>query len=146
MSMRRDAGYAAALTIAFINDLARNSDSSSVATVGSMRFEPNAIGIIPSRAVFTVDLRDPDERSVAHDGGRLAAVILQAGLPMKTGVGEFRSNRCARFEPVRFDRTHRCAWSSKPPRGAPGCIVPTHDRRAPATMLKTIALHGALRL
>jgi N-carbamoyl-L-amino-acid hydrolase len=100
MSMRRDAGYAAALTIAFLNDLAHNSHSSSVATVGSMRFEPGAINVIPSRAVFTVDLRDPEEGRLRAMEDALAAFL--EALPAKTGVSA-SVERLARFEPVRFD-------------------------------------------
>lgn len=57
MSMRCDAGYAAARVVTFLHDRAAASNSPTVATVGTMRLEPNAINVIPSRAVFTVDLR-----------------------------------------------------------------------------------------
>lgn len=59
ISMRRDAGYAAARVISFLRDRAKASNTPTVATVGTIRFEPNAINVIPSRATFTVDLRDP---------------------------------------------------------------------------------------
>ena len=100
MSMRCDAGHAAALTVAFVNDLARNSNLSSVATVGSMRFEPNAINVIPSRAVFTVDLRDPDEGRLCAMEDALSAYL--EGLSAQTGAS-VSVERLARFEPVRFD-------------------------------------------
>ncbi|WP_292293859.1 hydantoinase/carbamoylase family amidase, partial [Mesorhizobium sp.] len=60
MSMRRDAGVAAARVIGFLADRAGASPTPTVATVGTIAFEPNAINVIPSRATFTVDLRDPD--------------------------------------------------------------------------------------
>lgn len=59
MSMRRDAGYAAARVISFLRERATSSQTPTVATVGCISFEPNAINVIPSRAIFTVDLRDP---------------------------------------------------------------------------------------
>ncbi len=60
ISMRRDAGLAAARVITFLRERAKASNTSTVATVGCMTFEPNAINVIPSKATFTVDLRDPD--------------------------------------------------------------------------------------
>jgi beta-ureidopropionase / N-carbamoyl-L-amino-acid hydrolase len=148
MSMRRDACYAAALTIAFINDLARNSDSSSVATVGSMRIEPNAINVIPSRAVFTVDLRDPDERRLRMMEDALAAYL--RGLPMKTGA-RVSVERLARFEPVRFDeRIVRMVEQAAARRRLP-CRRMTsgagHDaqmiaRMAPSAMIFTPSIAG----
>jgi N-carbamoyl-L-amino-acid hydrolase len=100
MSMRCDAGHAAALVIAFAHDLARNSNQSSVATVGALRFEPDVINVIPSRATFTVDLRDPDEMHLRAMEETFAAFLRD--LPAKTGV-TLSVERLARFEPVRFD-------------------------------------------
>ena len=100
MTMRRDAGLAAARAIAFLRDHVAGSNAPSVATVGCIAFEPNAINVIPSRATFTVDMRDPDERRLrameaALDGflDRLAAA---------EGVS-IAVERLARFEPVAFD-------------------------------------------
>ncbi|HJX84768.1 MAG TPA: hydantoinase/carbamoylase family amidase, partial [Candidatus Angelobacter sp.] len=62
IAMRRDAGLAAARVITFLRNEAMSSGGTTVATVGTIRFEPDAINIIPSRAVCTVDLRDPDEQ------------------------------------------------------------------------------------
>lgn len=42
----------------FLRELAARTGT--LATVGSVRFEPGLINVIPSRAVFTVDMRDPD--------------------------------------------------------------------------------------
>ena len=51
MSMRRDAGHAAARVVTFLRDRATASNAPTVATVGCMSFEPNAINVIPSRAI-----------------------------------------------------------------------------------------------
>ena len=79
MSMRRDAGYAAARVVTFLRDRARNANAPTVATVGCMSFEPNAINVIPSRAIFTVDLRDPDEGRLQAEEAALADVSERAG-------------------------------------------------------------------
>ncbi|EFG2885867.1 hydantoinase/carbamoylase family amidase, partial [Escherichia coli] len=73
MSMRRDAGYAAARVVTFLHDRAARSNTPTVATVGTMRLEPNAINVIPSRAIFTADLRDPDEARLREEEAALAA-------------------------------------------------------------------------
>ncbi|WP_027057576.1 Zn-dependent hydrolase [Mesorhizobium loti] len=99
MSMRSDAGYAAARVVSFLHDRAAASNSPTVATVGTMRFEPNAINVIPSRAVFTVDLRDPDEQHLQAEEAALAAFLEQLAAEGITVTVE----RLARFKPVVFD-------------------------------------------
>ncbi|MBR0859152.1 Zn-dependent hydrolase [Bradyrhizobium liaoningense] len=97
MVMRRDAGVAAGLVIAFLDDLARRTQD-AVATVGTIRLEPNAINVIPSAAVFTVDLRNPDE-----DRLRSLEAALQSFLDGLRDEGyEVTTERLARFEPVTF--------------------------------------------
>jgi N-carbamoyl-L-amino-acid hydrolase len=100
MSLRRDAGYAAARVIAFLHDLATASNAPTVATVGSIRFEPNAINVIPARAIFTVDLRDPDEQRLQAQEAALAGYLAKLALEGVTVATE----RLARFEPVTFDK------------------------------------------
>lgn len=100
MSMRSDAGHAAARVITFLHERAKASNTPTVATVGTMRFEPNAINVIPSQAVFTVDLRDPDEQRLQAEEAALAACLEQ--LADTEGV-TISVERLARFEPVIFD-------------------------------------------
>ena len=100
MAMRHDAGYAAAAIIEFLHDRASLSRSGTVATVGCISFEPNAINVIPARAVFTVDLRDPDELRLLAEEQVLADELER--LAAKEGVA-FAAERLARFEPVTFD-------------------------------------------
>jgi N-carbamoyl-L-amino-acid hydrolase len=82
----------------------RRRQRPAVATVGCMTFEPNAINVIPSRATFTVDLRDPDEERLraaeAALAGHLAALRAEGGSIV-------RVERLARFAPVRFDAGDR---------------------------------------
>lgn len=98
MRLRRDAGVAAARVVAFLDRLARGIEG-AVATVGTLGFVPNAINVIPSSAVFTVDLRNPDEDLLQHQEAELARFLdaLRAeGYAVDT-------ERLARFEPVTFD-------------------------------------------
>ena len=101
MSMRRDAGYVAARIITFLHDWATGSETPTVATVGSIRFEPNAINVIPSRATFTVDLRDPNEERLKLIEKALSELL--KALEEKEQVS-ITTKRLARFEPVVFDR------------------------------------------
>ncbi|PDT02156.1 Zn-dependent hydrolase [Rhizobium chutanense] len=100
ISMRRDAGYAAARVITFLRDRAAASNTPTVATVGCIAFEPNAVNVIPSRATFTVDLRDPDEDRLRQEETALAAFLEQLAADEKVGISV---ERLARFEPVKFD-------------------------------------------
>jgi N-carbamoyl-L-amino-acid hydrolase len=100
MTMRRDAGLAAARVIAYLRDHVAGSNAPSVATVGCIAFEPNAINVIPSRATFTVDMRDPDERRLQAMEAALADFLDR--LAAAEGVS-IAVERLARFEPVAFD-------------------------------------------
>ncbi len=101
MSMRRDAGHAAARVVTFLRDRARNANTPTVATVGCMSFEPNAINVIPSRATFTVDLRDPDEGRLRAEEAALAAYLRELAVAEDVAISV---EQLARFEPVIFDR------------------------------------------
>jgi N-carbamoyl-L-amino-acid hydrolase len=101
MAMRRDAGYVAARINTFLHDWATGSETPTVATVGSIRFEPNAINVIPSRATFTVDLRDPGEERLKLIENDLSDFLKALE---KTEQVAISTKRLARFEPVVFDR------------------------------------------
>ncbi len=75
MSMRRDAGHSAARMVIFLRDRARDASTPTVATVGWLSFEPNAINVIPSRATFTVDPRDPDEQRLKAEEAGLTTYL-----------------------------------------------------------------------
>ena len=97
MPMRRDAGVAAARVIGFLDALARRTPG-AVATVGSLRLEPDAINVIPSLASLTVDLRNPDENRLQAQEAALAAELEALRAEGFTVATE----RLARFQPVAF--------------------------------------------
>ena len=98
--LRHDAGWAAAAVTVFLRELAQDSGGSTLATVGSLRFEPDLINVIARRAVFTVDLRDPDEARLQAAEARLDAFLDE--IAAKEGL-KIACEPLARFEPVRFD-------------------------------------------
>ncbi|WP_046861556.1 Zn-dependent hydrolase [Microvirga massiliensis] len=102
MSMRKDAGHAAARVITFLRDRARNANTPTVATVGCMSFEPNGINVIPSRATFTVDLRNPDEQRLQAEEAALAGYLRELAAAEDVTISV---ERLVRTEPVTFDGT-----------------------------------------
>ncbi|EEA01733.1 amidase, hydantoinase/carbamoylase family [Burkholderia sp. H160] len=97
--LRHDAGWVAAAVSTFLRELAVTTGT-TLATIGMLRIEPNVINVIPRKAVFTVDLRDPDEQRLQDAERRLAEFLTEvAG---KEGV-TITTERLVRFEPVVFD-------------------------------------------
>ncbi|PFH28864.1 Zn-dependent hydrolase [Burkholderia sp. JKS000303] len=97
--LRHDAGWAAAAIATFLRELTVASGT-TLATIGMLRIEPNVINVIPRKAVFTVDLRDPDELRLQDAEKRLAEYLDKvAG---QEGV-RITTERLVRFEPVVFD-------------------------------------------
>ena len=70
MSYRSDALTAAARIITGLEKMAAKISPETVATVGRIECEPNAINVIPGLVRMTVDLRSPaeDDLKAAHEG------------------------------------------------------------------------------
>lgn len=65
MKMRKDALVASSLLISKIEEIAKNKVlETTVATVGTIRCEPNVANIIPGEVTFTVDIRDVENESI----------------------------------------------------------------------------------
>ncbi|MEX3672365.1 Zn-dependent hydrolase [Paraburkholderia phenoliruptrix] len=97
--LRHDAGWVAAAVSMFLRELAVTAGT-TLATIGMLRIEPNVINVIPCKAVFTVDLRDPDEQRLQDAERRLAEFLKEVA--EKEGV-KITTERLVRFEPVVFD-------------------------------------------
>ena len=100
ISYRHDAGVAAAKVITFMRERCLQSNGKTVSTTGCISFQPNAINVIPSRAVFTVDVRNPDEAALQAEEKALADYL--AELEKTDGV-TITAERLSRFLPVQFD-------------------------------------------
>lgn len=101
-AMRIDAGLAAARVITFLRKRCDHSGGRTVATVGCMEYEPNAVNVIPSKAVFTVDLRNPDENCLKKEEQALADYLKELE---NTDRVEIHTEQMVRFQPVLFDET-----------------------------------------
>jgi N-carbamoyl-L-amino-acid hydrolase len=76
------------------------ASGSTLATVGSIQFSPNAINVIPQTAILTLDMRDPDDQKLsaaeAHVAALLQTIAAQEGVTI-------RSQQLVRFPAVHFD-------------------------------------------
>lgn len=97
-ALRVDAGLAAAKVNVFLRELV--SKSGGVATVGCIALEPNAINVIPSKVVFTVDLRNPNKEKLEADEQALAAYWKELE---QTDRVKISAERLTEFDPVLFD-------------------------------------------
>ena len=98
---RHDAGYAAAACVAFLREqVVGAAPETTLATVGSLRLEPDLINVIPRKATFTVDLRDPGEQRLQTAESRLADFLVTVA--EREGV-TVETEQLVRFEPVVFD-------------------------------------------
>ncbi|WCM48543.1 Zn-dependent hydrolase [Pseudomonas sp. WJP1] len=97
--LRHDAGFVASSIVAELRAIAVEGES-TLATVGCMKFEPNVINVIPRKATFTVDLRDPDETRLVNAETRLADYL--AAIAQREGV-TITTERLVRFQPVIFN-------------------------------------------
>ena len=100
MSMRCDAGFGAGKIIAGVRDIANQLGGGQVATCGQVALTPNLINVVARKAVFSVDLRNPDER-VLQDAEVLLDSLIE-GVAVSEGL-IFETRKLARFESVSFD-------------------------------------------
>lgn len=98
--MRIDAGLAASKVNVFMRERCLASSGKTVCTVGTMALEPNAVNVIPSKAVFTVDVGNPNEEKLKEEEMALAAYLKKLE---ETDHVKIHTERLVRFEPVEFD-------------------------------------------
>lgn len=98
-NLRKDAGVAAAKVSLYLRERAVTTGK-TLATIGTIAFEPNAVNVIPSKAAFTVDLRNPDCAALKEEEARLQDFFRQ--LEKSDGVA-VTSEQLSRFDPVLFD-------------------------------------------
>ncbi|MCY3561254.1 MAG: M20 family metallo-hydrolase [bacterium] len=100
MSMRRDAGFAAARAAVAAREIAKDIGGFQVATVGVLDLHPDLVNVVAGRARLCLDMRNIHEQEL-QQAERLMATSLER-IATAEGVG-ISVRSMARFEPVIFD-------------------------------------------
>ena len=100
MSMRRDAGFAAARAAVAAREIAKDIGGFQVATVGALDLHPDLVNVVAGRARLCLDMRNIHEQEL-QQAERLMATSLER-IATAEGVG-ISVRSMARFEPVIFD-------------------------------------------
>ena len=97
MEERSDALQAAARIITAVDEIARHNGPRTVATVGRIACEPAQVNVIPGRARFSVDVRDPDKALLEAAVAAISRTVEQICNVRKL---EFDLVRLSEAEPV----------------------------------------------
>lgn len=100
MSMRKDAGVAAARLTTAVRDIADEFAPDQVATVGRCELVPNLVNVVPGAASVTVDLRNIDDAVLRRAELRLDEVCREITARDAVDIG---TRSLARFDAVDFD-------------------------------------------
>lgn len=147
MSMRTDAGFAAAQLACRVREIAQEIGGNQVATTGVISLEPNLVNVVARKATVTVDLRNVDDSVLCQAETMVTAAVQD--ICKNEGV-KISTRLLARFQPVTFSTKiihHVKDWATQlgysvrqMPSGAghdaqmfaPGCpagmiFVPSHN-------------------
>ena len=100
MQSRHDAMAVAARIIHEVRLIAGYRGAPQVATVGMLEVTPNLVNVVPSKVVFSIDLRNTDEERLKDAEAQVFAACRAFASDEGCDV-ELRT--LARFEPVEFD-------------------------------------------
>jgi len=96
---RKDAGFTAAKLQKYIGEYTREREGTVLTTVGSVKFSPDAINIVPDTATFTLDVRSTDEALLKRAQKEIDEFIEET--VSEDGLS-FEREELVRFSPVRF--------------------------------------------
>ncbi|MDD9884061.1 MAG: Zn-dependent hydrolase [Gammaproteobacteria bacterium] len=111
MPGRRDALAAAAELVLAVQDMARRHAPDAVGTVGELSVSPNSRNTIPGGADFTVDLRHPDDHTLAALDAELRKQCAEvaARCEVQVEVADIWHNPPLRFNPSCVDAVRAAA-------------------------------------
>lgn len=100
MGMRVNAGLGMARIIELVHRVAMENQPDAVGAVGQANVWPNSRNVIPGRAVFTIDIRSPDQAKLDAMRARIEAEApkVAAGLGLQIEI-----EPVGHFDPVTFD-------------------------------------------
>ena len=129
MDMRQDAMLTAAKIVQAVREIVTSVPGRQVGTVGKMKVEPGAPNVIPSRAEFTIELRDLSMEKI----NGLAEQILAQGQALAEADGTaFRMEHVASYEPALSNQMVRFHIQKA-----------AEEMRAPALVMPSGAGHDA---
>jgi N-carbamoyl-L-amino-acid hydrolase len=101
MHLRKNALLGAARIIEAVNDIALSYGPRAVATVGVIEVKPNSRNVIPGTAIFSVDLRHPEDAILAEMQTRLHADVqrIAATLDLQSRVETVWDSPAVLFDP-----------------------------------------------
>jgi N-carbamoyl-L-amino-acid hydrolase len=102
MLKRKDALLGAARIVELVNEIGLNHLPGACATAGMIEVHPNSRNVIPGRAFLTVDLRHPEEESLAAMDAALAEGVAQ--IARDTHL-DYELKELFYFPPLAFDRS-----------------------------------------
>jgi allantoate deiminase len=88
MTYRRDALVAAAAVITGVREMAMKMSANTVATVGRIEVEPNAINVVPGAVRLTVDLRSADPNRLQAGQKWIDSLVSDCGVESRCTVTE----------------------------------------------------------
>ena len=96
--MRRDAFVDAVRMVTALRELFHDPDDIMRFTIGRFEVSPGALAVVPGRVFFTIDIRHPDDATLARLGDRIEPVCGQAGSRCDVSVTETRRADSTPFE------------------------------------------------
>lgn len=100
--LRKDPMQAFAYFSSSLYNYINDNELATVATIGSIKLEPNAATIIPSKVTFTLDMRSPEDKGFNEAQSFVRNLLKEIETEGKIGV---QATEFAIFEPVVFDKT-----------------------------------------
>jgi N-carbamoyl-L-amino-acid hydrolase len=100
MSMRVNAGLGMARIIEMVHRVAMDHQPDAVGAVGQANVWPNSRNVIPGRAVFTIDIRSPEQAKLDSMRSIIEAEAPKIAAELGLGI-EIEST--GHFDPVTFD-------------------------------------------
>ncbi|MEX0953977.1 MAG: Zn-dependent hydrolase [Rhizobiaceae bacterium] len=101
MPKRRNAGLGMARVTELVHEVAMDHQPAAVGAIGHVEVYPNSRNVIPGKAVFTIDIRSPNEEVLNEMRARIEKGIAQICEALDIG---FEIEPVGHFDPVTFDK------------------------------------------
>ncbi len=99
MAMRVNAGLAMARIFEMVQEVAMKNQPGAVGGVGQVKFSPNSRNVLPGTAVFTVDIRTPDQAKLDAMRAEIEARAAEICAALDVGCSV---EAVGHFDPVTF--------------------------------------------